>query len=521
MFQSLKEKSKKFINNNIKIRKDVRRRYSLRMKMTLTLTILIAATIFMIWLFNQIFLEDYYIHSKIQVLDETYNLINRSYSGEEETLSSEDIYEIQRISETRNVRAYVITDDLKLEFPKVDEEDSEYISIFSILQDYFFRGINKDLSVEELENADYYNIYQLHDARIDASYVELIGNLENDYIVYIRTNLDSIQESVSISNKFLAIVGFVAIIVGALIMLYVSNKFTKPILKLSEIAKKMTNLDFTVKYKVETYDEIGILGECINSLSEKLEDTISELKTANNELRLDLNNRIKVNERQKEFVSNVSHELKTPIAIIHAYAEGLKENVYEDEESCDYYCDVIIDETARMNQIVKRLISLSQLESGESQIEFEHFDIVMLIRSMLNSKSILFDKEDIRCIFNHTDSIYVWGDVYMVEEVLDNYISNAINHADNEKIIKITLEEKEETVRIKVFNSGEKIPEDELDKLWDKFYKVDKARTREYGGSGIGLSIVKAVMDSLNQDYGVNNYNNGVEFWFELDTKSS
>lgn len=514
-FVSKIKNRKKNLNNYVK------RHYSLRMKMTFTLIVLISITIFSIWLFNQIFLEDYYILSKIDILDESYGFINESYSGENEALDDEDIYDIQRLSEVKNVRVYVINDNLALEFPQVNEADPEYLRIFSVLQDYFFRGINKDIAAEELEQRDMYSIYKLHDMRIDASYVELIGQLDNGYIVYMRTNLDSIQENVAISNKFLAIVGFSATIIGSIIMFYVSNKFTKPILRLSEIAKKMTNLDFTVKYKVESKDEIGDLGSSINSLSKKLESTISELKGANNELRLDIENKIKTNERQQEFVSNVSHELKTPIAIIQGYTEGLKENVYEDEEHRDYYCDVIIDETKKMNQMVKGLISLSHLESGDGEIEFEHFDIVAVINSMINSNLILFEHNDISLIFNQTEPVYVWGDVYMVEEVLSNYISNAINHAHDNKVIEMKVTQKNEVVRISVFNTGKNIPENELDKVWDKFYKVDKARTREYGGSGIGLSIVKAIMNSLNQKFGVNNYEDGVEFWFELDGKSA
>lgn len=521
MFQSLRYKKIKKNTIKNKFKKYMKRNYSLRMKMTLTLTVLTCLTIFIIWLFNQLFLEEYYISSKLDILDKTYQIVNRSYSEADIELSEKELHEFQRLSETNNVRIYVITDNLRLEYPKVDKEGQEYNSIFSILQDYFFRGINKDLTAIELEVLDSYSIYKLHDKRMDASYLELVGRLDNNYIVYARTNLESIQENVLISNQFLGLVGLGVAVLGAIFMFYFSNRFTKQILVLSEIAKKMTDLDFTVKYKVVTQDEIGTLGSSINTLSEKLEETISELKSVNNELRLDIKNKIKINERQQEFVSNVSHELKTPIAIIQGYVEGLKENVYEDESSRDFYCDVIIDETKKMNNMVKGLISLSQLESGDSQIEFEHFDIVMVISSIINTNSLLFNQKNINCIFNHRDPLYVWGDIYMVEEVLNNYISNAINHAQGSKIIEINLEQKDEVVRVSVFNTGDNIPQDELDKVWDKFYKVDKARTREYGGSGIGLSIVKAIMTSLNQNFGVINYEDGVEFWFELDTKAS
>ncbi len=507
-----------------KFRKDtdgIKRHYSLKMKMTFALTMLTFFTIFLIWLFNRLFFEDYSIYNKINILDDTYGFINEAYDSEENFLNEEEIYNIQRLSETNNVKIYVFTESLVWEFPQIEEDGQEYSRIYSYLQDYIFRGINKDITAEDLTKNEHYSIYKLYDKKIDASYVELIGVLDNNYIVYMRTNLESIQESVIIANRFIAIAGTVAIIFGSIIMFYISNKFTKPILELSEIAKKMKNLDFSIEYEVDRKDEIGVLGNCINSLSKELERTISELKNANNEMRLIIENKTKINERQQDFVSNISHELKTPIAIIQGYAEGLKENVYEDEESRDYYCDVIIDEASKMNQMVKKLISLSYLESGESQIEFVNFDIVALIKEIVKSKSILFEQKDISFIFNYSEAMYVWGDVYATEEVINNYVSNAINHADNERVIEINLEQRDNALRVNVFNSGKNIPENELDKVWDKFYKVDKARTREYGGSGIGLSIVKAIMNSLNQEFGVKNYSNGVEFWFELDTKAT
>ena len=503
-----------------KIKTHLKRQYSLRMKMTFTLTILMSLTIFLLWFFNQMFLEDYYVHSKINSLDDTYPLINNAYSGGDTTLSSEDILKVQRLSETKNVKVYVITDRFVWEFPQVDEDGEEYTRVLSILQHYFFSGVNPDVMAEELVVEDRYSIFKRHDEKIDANYVELIGRLDNHYTVYMRTNLESIQESVIIANKFLAIAGILVIFIGAIIMFYISNHFTKPILELSEISKKMTNLDFGVKYNIKRKDEIGTLGKSINLLSTQLENTISELKLANYELRMDIENKIKTDEMRKEFISNVSHELKTPIAIIQGYAEGLKENINEDEESRNFYSDVIIDEAQKMNQMVKKLISLSHIEAGDNHIDFKYFNIVAVIQSILKSNMILFKQNNITCLFHHEEPLYVWGDEYLIEEGILNYRSNAIHHAEDAKIIEIKLEQKDNLVRINVFNTGKNIPHDELDKVWLKFYKIDKARTREYGGSGIGLSIVKAIMTALNQDYGVKNYKDGVVFWFELETKS-
>ncbi len=339
-------------------------------------------------------------------------------------------------------------------------------------------------------------------------------------IINLKSNIGSITESAKIANEFLAYVGIIAAIIGSIAMFILTKSFTKPILVMSGIAKKMTDLNFEVKYQVKSKDEIGELGNCINTLSDKLETTILELKQANNELMTDIQQKTEIDEMRKEFLSNVSHELKTPIALIQGYAEGLKENINEDEESRDYYCEVIMDEANKMNNMVKKLLTLNELEFGNNQVNFERFDIVSLIKSVISATDILFKQKEVTLYFEQEEPIYVWADELLIEQVVTNYISNALNHVSGQKIIEIKLIPRGDTVRVAVFNTGNNVPEDELDKIWIKFYKVDKARTREYGGSGIGLSIVKAIMNSHNKECGAINRHIGVEFWFELDTKS-
>ena len=197
------------------------------------------------------------------------------------------------------------------------------------------------------------------------------------------------------------------------------------------------------------------------------------------------------------------------------------ENINDDEESRNFYCEVIMDEAAKMNNIVKKLLDLNQLEFGDNNLNMEHFDIVSVIQNLLASSDILFKQKQVSLEFNVTGPVYVWADVYTVEEVFNNYLSNAFNHVDGDRIIRVDITKDAGHVRVCVFNTGQPIPEDDLPKIWGKFYKVDKARTREYGGSGVGLSIVKASMELLGQKYGVENKENGVEFWFELDATNS
>jgi signal transduction histidine kinase len=212
--------------------------------------------------------------------------------------------------------------------------------------------------------------------------------------------------------------------------------------------------------------------------------------------------------------------LKTPIAIIQGYAEGLKDNINEDQESREYYIDVIIDEAQKMNNMVKKLLDLNHIEFGDSPLNIERFDIMEIIRATLSATEILAKQKNVKIILRCPEKLFVWADEYMLEEVLNNYLSNAYNHVDTNGVIDISISCFESVARIYVYNSGSSIPKDELEKVWLKFYKVDKARTREYGGSGVGLSIVKAIMDSHNKKYGVENYKSGVRFWFEVDVKS-
>ena len=339
----------------------------------------------------------------------------------------------------------------------------------------------------------------------------------------MRTALESIRESASISNRFMGYVGLFAILISAVIVIFVSKGITTPILELTNISKRMTELDFDIKYQSHKKytNEIDELGMHINNLSEALERTISELKGANNQLKLDIEKKTQIDEMRKEFLSNVSHELKTPLALIQGYAEGLKECINDDAESRDFYCEVIMDEADKMNQMVKKLLTLNQLEFGNDKVVIERFDMTELIKGVLNSTTILMMQNGITAEFLEDEPMYVWADEFKIEEVMTNYLSNAVNHADLNKRIKIFYTKKADCVRISVFNTGEPIPEEDIDNIWIKFYKVDKARTREYGGSGIGLSIVKAIMESLNRECGVINHKDGVEFWLELDTNAS
>ena len=249
------------------------------------------------------------------------------------------------------------------------------------------------------------------------------------------------------------------------------------------------------------------------------QDVYEELRPFSRTIRRQHEAILKNADVRQEFSANVSHELKTPIALIQGYAEGLKEGVSDDAESREFYCDVIMDEAAKMNQMVKNLLTLNQLEFGDKDIVFERFDLTALVCGILQSMEILAEQEEIRVIFRQEEPVYVWADEFKVEQVVRNYVSNAFHHAGGEKIVEIKIRTDGGKARVTVFNTGKPVADEDLEHIWEKFYKADKAHSREYGGNGIGLSIVKAIMESFHEKYGVNNYDNGVEFWFELDVQ--
>ena len=395
-----------------------------------------------------------------------------------------------------------------------------------------------------LKKTDSYVIQQRTDEIQNMSFLEMIGELSCGYYIMMRIPMQAISANVRISNEFILYFSVIAVIVSVLLIMWLSRKIAMPIRELTDLSERMAHLDFDARYTSGGQNEIGQLGDNFNRMSETLEQTISELKTANNELQRDIEHKTQIDDMRKEFLSNVSHELKTPLALIQGYAEGLKECVNDDEESREFYCDVIIDEASKMNEMVKKLLTLNELEFGGEQASMDRFDLAQLITGKLSSIQILADAKNIAMSYEGEQPLYVWGDELRVEEVLTNYLSNALNHAapvegvrhanslkdadlgtvaDGSIVasgtarIVVSSGRVDGRVQISVFNSGSHIPEEDIDKIWVKFYKVDKARTREYGGSGVGLSIVKAIMDSMNCGYGAANVEDGVIFWFELE----
>lgn len=500
----------------MKCMKKIFTRHSIKQEIAMVFIAVMTGTLVFCWIINNSFLENFYIQNKKDAIKDAYHRINEVMTNGDIT-SDEFGLELRKTCDMYNIGLLVIDAASNTQISSTRDVDK----LLRRLYDNFFRPSS---DTEYLDENDNYYMARVMDKSTNTEYLEMWGLLDNGSLFLIRSPIESIRDSVNLSNRFLAYVGMITTLISAALIWFVTTRITKPIMKLKKISEEMTKLNFETKYESRGQNEIDLLGEHMNELSSTLEKTISELKTANNELMRDIEKKEQIDEMRKEFLSNVSHELKTPIALIQGYAEGLKEGINDDDaESRNFYCDVIMDEAGKMNTMVRKLLDLNQLEFGNDVVTMERFDITALVKNFIASAEILITQNQVNIRVDDSAPIYVWADEFKTEEIIRNFFSNAMNHVNGDKIIEIKYrlieEEHANRVRISVFNTGEPIPEESLPHIWEKFYKVDKARTREYGGSGVGLSIVKAIMESMNQHYGVINYTNGVEFWFELETK--
>ena len=541
--------------------------HSIKFKITLLLVVTVTCLVAMLIGFNSIFSEKVYMNRKQKSMINSYENVNEIMQKYTDSQIDKDTMcaDMENISTAKGISVLVVDsswctiyvstqgDDSMMERlrmsifngdifknngspdkapePKEQEDDSDNPADKDDKKDHRKRlediiDMSGTSLVENrtiISSNDNYTLQKVYDERLGDYYLEIWGTLDNGYSIILRTPIQGIKDNVNISTTLIKYVGGAILAVGIIAAFVVSTYITRPIKQLSNIAERMSEMDFNARYEGSDKGEIGLLGKSMNNMSEKLEQNIAELKKANLELKKDIDKKEKLEIMRTDFLSNVSHELKTPIALIQGYAEGLKEGITDDPESMEFYCDVIMDEANKMNTMVKRLLTLNQIEFGNDEPEMERFDINELIASVADANAIRAGQKNMSIVFdNRNEHNFVWADEYKTEEVLTNYISNALNHSDGKRAIEVRTEKSENggIITVTVYNSGKNIADEEIERIWEKFYKTDKARTREYGGNGIGLSIVKAIMDSMGQEYGVRNVSDGVEFWFNLDCKS-
>ena len=488
---------------------------SVRFKLFLVMCIVIIFIILCLILVNSVVLETFYMYSKTNTVRAVYARINEYYSSNSANIDLDE--ELKNIAFKNNFDILIQADNNIIVF----STNRDFISSIDQLMD------NESASSQDQTNIIYKDrdiiIRKVVSSNSSMNYILLSGNLVNDYKLYIRIPIAPIEESVRISNNVLIFIGCITIIISGIIASVISKKFTDPILELNSITNKMARLDFSQKYVTKDVDdEINDLGKNINTMSNKLETIIKQLRDNNIELEKDIEEKSKIDEMRKQFISDVSHELKTPIALIQGYAEGLLENVTTDDESRKFYAEVILDESNKMDKLVKQLLELMKIEYGKREFTNERFDLKELIDEVIRKCNVKLKENGITINFRQEEPVYIYADEFYIDQAVTNYFTNAIKHAEEKngkKEIEIRLEKLKDNnkVSLYVYNTGENIEQEDLERIWKRFYKVDTSRNRENGGTGIGLALVKAIMNNYKNEYGVANKEDGVEFYFDLD----
>ncbi|NFG26206.1 HAMP domain-containing protein [Clostridium botulinum] len=339
----------------------------------------------------------------------------------------------------------------------------------------------------------------------------------NDSVIISVSSIQPIEEASKVIDEFYIYVFLgLAIIAGILSSIY-SNLISKPLTNLNTVANKMSNMDFTVSCDVDREDEIGNLARTLNFLSKNLQNALTDLKQKNQKLEEDIEKERKLENMRKEFVDNVSHELKTPIGIIEGYAEGLKDGIVSGDDALAYL-ETIISESQKMNTLVKNMLELSKLESGTIKPKLESFNINRLISKILKNNHLKFEENHLKVNFNSSNPYsYVYADTFQMDQVITNIITNAIKYTPPHNLIDVSVNEENDKFKISIKNMGINIPESEINKLFDKFYRVDKSRQRTKDSTGLGLSIVKNILKLHNSEFNLKNIDNGVEFYFYLN----
>ncbi len=347
-------------------------------------------------------------------------------------------------------------------------------------------------------------------------FMVFVGRLPDSRLFIIEKPLGMVRESSSMAERFVLLSGLATLIIGSIIVYFLSARLTKPIIGINSLAKEIAELKFDNKIKIEARDEIGALGASINLISDKLSHALNELKEKNLQLQADIEQERRMEKMRRRFVSSVSHELKTPISMIQGYADGLKHGTARSAEDMEYYCDVIVEESEKMSHLIRDLLDLSSYESGIFKINKQSFDLAELTREVAEKYRKSLETKQVELEILSPESCLLLADKLRLEQVISNFFSNAVKHVSIGGRIQICLIEQTQGVSLSVYNTGEPIADEEIENLWTSFYKAESGSTVDNDGTGLGLAIVKAIIELHNGRYGVENTESGVRFWAEL-----
>ncbi|MCC8073032.1 MAG: HAMP domain-containing histidine kinase [Clostridiales bacterium] len=455
--------------------------------------------------FNLFLARPYFIWQKKNTIESSFYEVKKNYTDDLNDVSSiamdlQNVHSIQTVLMIDNEVVYSTSP-----FNKMDKmSDKPFLPDEpNLSENYNFSETPKTIVTEQREEG--------------MSTLQLTGRFDyngDDVDVIMTLSVSSIDNSISMFTQISIMISVAALILGVIIAFLFSKSITSPITSVERVAKNLSNLDFS-EFADETAStrELSNLAVSINTMSTKLKNSIEELQIANEALKKDIDYQKQIEQLRREFIANVSHEMKTPLGLLQIYSENLKCNI--DGIDKDYYCDVIIEETNNLNEMVKSMLDISSIESGLSKMNFENFDFSELCEQTFSKYVPVFQDYDVSV--NIDSGVNINGDRKYLEQAIKNYVANAVNHTDNGKKIEITLSKGVDDATLYVKNQGKNIAESDIDNIWVAFYKSDKARTRtENNNVGLGLYIEKTVIDKHFGKYGVKNVEDGVEFYFSL-----
>jgi len=362
--------------------------------------------------------------------------------------------------------------------------------------------------------------YLYTDPTFNTKYITLIApvSLESgrEDVIFSISPMQPINEAGAIIKEFYVYVYISAVFLILLLSMIYSNMVSKPLIKLNRSANKMLNMDFSEKCEVKTDDELGNLSKTMNFLSEKLGLTLADFQQANEQLTKDIEKERSLERMRKEFIAGVSHELKTPLSLVSGYAESLSDHIVS-EDMKDYYLNVIMDETAKMDTLINDMLDLSQIESGQYKLTLTCFNLYSLVLDTMRKYNANIEAKDIKLdISIDNQETKVYADAFRIEQVLTNFLTNAIRSTPKGGSIRINMKTADTSALLQFENTGERIADEALERIWDRFYKTDKSRNRQSGGIGLGLAIVKNILLLHQSRFGVENIEDGVRFYFDL-----
>ena len=347
-------------------------------------------------------------------------------------------------------------------------------------------------------------------------YIVLTDELADGSPIKVYTPKTTIDESTRLAIRFTTILGVVLLCIGIIVIRLFASRFAAPLVKISNVTEKMSKLDFSERCADSSIMEISKLSDSINNMSQSLDSALKELRIKNKKLEEDIENERTIDHLRQNFISSISHELKTPIAIIQGYAEGLQMFVREDPDAAEEYSKIILEETGRMHDLVMKLLEIIKLQSGGYEVNYEPLPVYELVEEWFErNKNILSDK-DISTENFIDKNLIGSGDGMLISSVVNNLLSNAVSHIDGEKIIRATATTTDDVIRVRIFNTGTPIADKDFDKIWNSFYRADKSMSRAEGRFGLGLTIVSSIQDLHGMNYGVENKPDGVEFYFDM-----